>query len=264
LPTHLLVLDIETIPDTTVLPYLTGHTASDPEEGRAQLAAYHLGITNGRNAFPRQLFHRVIALHALEVPFAAPHRPIRMHRLGGGTMTEETIVRTFFNQLGPTLPRLVTFGGRGFDLPVLRYRALKYGIAAPWLYRNGNRWDQYVGRYGMTWHYDLLEWWSDHGVSARVRLQELCALCALPGKHQGSAEQVWTWYQAQQHDAIAAYCDGDVWNTYLLYLATLRHNGMLSAQEAPALYAQFRAYLAQEAVQRPHACMFEAACTPES
>ena len=238
----LLVLDIETIPDITVLPALTGETPHTPEEGRAMMEAYHLRVTEWRNAFPRQLFHRIVAAHALEVRITAlPEGRERYHVVGmrclGQTEasdtppTEHAIVHDFCTRVGQSLPRLVTFGGRGFDIPVLRYRALKHGIAARWLYQSGDRWQNYMTRYAHQWHCDLLDVWSDYGLSARVRLQELCALCGIPGKINGTAAEVWGWHHAGAHRNIATYCATDVHNTYLLYLHTMHHRGVLAPED---------------------------------
>ena len=36
-------------------------------------------------------------------------------------------------------PRLVTYNGRSFDLPVLKYRAMMHGVQASWLHQGGDR-----------------------------------------------------------------------------------------------------------------------------
>ena len=37
-------------------------------------------------------------------------------------------------------PRLVSWNGGGFDLPVIRYRAMLHGVAAPEFYRLDGEW----------------------------------------------------------------------------------------------------------------------------
>ena len=66
----LFVFDIETVPDIDVLPQLTGETAPDPATGREMLEKYHLDITNGRNGFARQPFHKVVAISFLRASSA--------------------------------------------------------------------------------------------------------------------------------------------------------------------------------------------------
>ena len=62
----LFIFDIETIPDTSAVANLTGSDTRDVAKLREELEAYHLEITDGRNGFPRQPFHKVVAISFLE------------------------------------------------------------------------------------------------------------------------------------------------------------------------------------------------------
>ena len=62
----LFVFDIETVPDTDSVQNLTGFSDPSVTERRAELERYHLEITQGNNAFPRQPLHRVVAISFLE------------------------------------------------------------------------------------------------------------------------------------------------------------------------------------------------------
>ena len=63
---NVFVFDIETVPDTDAVENLTGFTDPNMSARREELERYHLEITDGRNAFPRQPFHRVVAISFLE------------------------------------------------------------------------------------------------------------------------------------------------------------------------------------------------------
>ena len=67
----LFVFDIETVPDTDAVPNLTGFREPGEEARRAELERYHLEITDGHNGFPRQPFHRVVAISFLEAVTAS-------------------------------------------------------------------------------------------------------------------------------------------------------------------------------------------------
>jgi hypothetical protein len=45
---------------------LTGFNNPDVEARRVELERYHIKITNGRNSFPRQPFHKVVTISFLE------------------------------------------------------------------------------------------------------------------------------------------------------------------------------------------------------
>jgi predicted PolB exonuclease-like 3'-5' exonuclease len=228
----LFVFDVETVPDTSVLPGLTGQSVpSDPKEAREALEQYHLGITDGRNAFPRQPFHKVVAVSFLRATIQRDGRveayDFEEVRSGGNEdSSEEELLKGFFAYCGKLRPRLVSYNGRGFDLPVLKYRAMKYGISAPWLHQAENKWENYNSRYAPHWHCDLQEVLSDYGASARVRLNEVCAAWGLPGKTGIDGGKVADMFDAGEVDAIRRYCETDVLNTYLVYLRWALHTGL--------------------------------------
>ncbi len=253
----LIVFDIETVPDTEAVPALTGIDDPDVAARRDALTRYHLEITDGRNPFPRQPFHRVVAISFLRAEIEHDAEGERYHlaelRSGGTPSTDEAgLVAGFFQFLDRQRPRLVTFNGRGFDLPVLRYRAMRHGVAAPVLHQSKDRWNAYSSRYSDDWHCDLLDVLSDRGASARVRLNEICAVLGLPGKPGMDGADVMTRFDAGDIGGIRDYCETDVLNTYLLYLRHMHHRGTLPADGFRKANADLLAYLEAEAPERPH------------
>ena len=63
-------------------------------------------------------------------------------------------------------PRLVSFNGRGFDMPLLELCAFRYGIAIPdWFAEDARNFDQPRYRYNTAAHFDLYEWVTNSGAS---------------------------------------------------------------------------------------------------
>ena len=62
---HLMVFDIETVPDVSAVPNLLGTEAESLEEKHRMLTDYHLKITDGKNSFLRQPFHQIITISIL-------------------------------------------------------------------------------------------------------------------------------------------------------------------------------------------------------
>ena len=74
---------------------------------------------------------------------------------------------------------LVTFNGRGFDLPVLETRAMKYGIPLARYFANQELRQTYRGsRYIDLYHFDLCDFLSNFG--AVYRRGSLDLLAKLP------------------------------------------------------------------------------------
>lgn len=251
----LFVFDIETVPDTDAVKNLTGSTSTDVAELRQALEQYHLDITDGKNAFLRQPFHKVVAISFLEAEIHREgnneHYELTDLRSGGRVeATEKDLLEGFFRHVGKIKPRLISFNGRTFDLPVLKYRAMVHGIAAPWLYQSGDKWSNYQQRYSLDWHCDLLEALSDFGASARIKLNEVCSVLGLPGKIGVDGSQVMPMYDEGRLQEIRDYCETDVLNTYLVYLRFMQHRGTLSPESYQKAIADIVAFIQSE--DRPH------------
>lgn len=261
MPTNtLFVFDIETIPDTDAVPALTGETDPDIDMRRAALEAYHLEITGGKNAFPRQPFHKIVAISFLEAEIDREDGEVyllRELRSGGEeNFDEKRLVQGFFQHFQRLRPRLVSFNGRGFDLPVLKYRAMVHGIQAPLLHDTTNKWENYGARYATDWHCDLAEVLSDFGASARIKMNEVCAALGLPGKVGIDGGDVTTLFDAGRLSDIRDYCETDVLNTYLLYLRRQLVAGATSRPAYNRSVADVIALIEAEGETRPHLRQF--------
>ncbi len=253
----LLVFDIETVPDTDALPNLTGFEDPDVGARRAELERYHLEVTHGANPFPRQPFHRVVAIAFLEAEIQTEGGVetylLRELRSGGeANWDEKKLIQGFFAYVQRSRPRLVSFNGRTFDLPVLRYRAMVHGITAPYLYTAGDKWDNYMRRYSPDWHCDLLDVLSDYGASARVRLNEVCAVLGLPGKFGIAGGDVAGLIDAHKLEEVRRYCETDVLNTYLVYLRHRLHTGGLALEGYNRAVGDVIAMIQDAGEARPH------------
>jgi len=253
----LFVFDIETIPDTDAVPNLTGFTEPDLAARRAELERYHLEITDGRNSFPRQPFHRVVAISFLEaeIEYAGAQEIYYLKELRSGGeagFDEAQLLQGFFQYFEHLKPRLVSFNGRTFDLPVLKYRAMVHGIAAPWLYGAGDKWNSYKSRYAMDWHCDLLDVLRDYGASTAIKLSEVCAVMGFPGKFGADGSKVAEMIDTGDIQGVRDYCETDVLNTYLVYLRTMLHRGTVTREGYNRAVADVITMIEQAGNDRPH------------
>jgi hypothetical protein len=133
-------------------------------------------------------------------------------------------------------PALVTWNGRGFDLPVLMLRSLRYGISAPWYYRKSG----YRYRYSTERHIDLCDVLADHGAARMTSLHGAARLIGLPGKEGVDGSQVEALYRTGQLEVLRGYCLSDVAQTAFLFLRYRLLAGLLDraayTQAATALF----------------------------
>ena len=149
-------------------------------------------------------------------------------------------------------PRLVSFNGRTFDLPVLKYRAMLHGVSAKWLYDSGDKWNNYGSKYSLDWHCDLLDAFSDFGASARVKMQEVSALFGIPSKLDCDGGDVDAMFSSGRISEIRDYCELDVVNTYVLYLRYMFHRGTLNMEGYEQSLDELLDFMTMNQDEKPH------------
>lgn len=255
---NLFVFDIETIPDLNAARNLLDLPEGSTAELRQGLEKYHLDLTDQKNSFLRQPFHQVVAISFLEAEIVRDFNGQEFYRLidirSGGDLasTEADLIKGFFAHLKKNFSRLVSFNGKCFDLPVLKYAAMKHEVEAGWLYKKGDKWNNYSSRYSLDWHCDLADAFSDFGASAKVKMNELCAAFNLPGKIGVDGSQVMPMFDAGKLQEIRDYCETDVINTYLLYLTYQHHNGSLTKESLVKCKENLREFLEVKAEEKKH------------
>ena len=136
---------------------------------------------------------------------------------------ERHLLENFSRFVGKARPVLVTYNGRGFDLPVIAMRALCHGVSLGWYYREKNV--RY--RYSEEGHLDLCDWLADHGATRSGSLDAVARLIGLPGKTGIDGSQVEGLYNAGQLGEVQRYCLADVAQTAFLFLRFRLLQGVL-------------------------------------
>ena len=119
-------------------------------------------------------------------------------------------------------PTLVSFNGRGFDLPLLELAAFRYGVAIPgWFQPQAKSSDHPRSRYNMTAHLDLCELLTNFGCTRFQGGLSLAAnLLGKPGKMDVQGNMVQDLHDAGRLAEIHDYCRCDVLDTYFVFLRT--------------------------------------------
>jgi predicted PolB exonuclease-like 3'-5' exonuclease len=164
--------------------------------------------------------------------------------LGVDRYSEAELVARFW-QLFESVTTLVTFNGRGFDLPVLEIQALRRGLSLPRYFTGGT----YRGsRYSDAYHMDLCDFISNFGAAhRRGSLDVLARVAGLPGKYSIAGEDVEYLFRQGRIKEINQYCMTDALQTFLLFLRVELLRGKLNSENYAAAAAAAREYLAQRA-----------------
>ena len=236
--------DIETIPDPAYGRRVDGLSGDDATVIRT-MVAQRLEETKGRTAYPAPPLHRVVAVSVAWLDPAKNRFAIKA--LGDGAWDEPSQLRAFAKLLDhDPAPRLVSWNGNGFDLPILRYRSMLHRIAMPGLYRSAGpwRWNNYENRYH-DMHLDLMDVLSGYGASRRVGLAMLGDLLAFPNK-AFLEHDVYEHLLRGEDELIRTYCKLDVVTTLLGFLRWCLHRGELSHHDEDRLVGLVATELARQ------------------
>ncbi|MCJ7555487.1 MAG: 3'-5' exonuclease [Gammaproteobacteria bacterium] len=236
--------DIETVPDVELGRVLYGLEGLSDEDVAHAMVNKRMQATGGDFLPLHQ--HRIVAI---SVAYRSASG-FRVWSLGEPDSGEDDIVRRFFDGLARFSPDLISWNGSGFDLPVLHYRALKHGLDASRYWEMGDsdqsfRWNNYLSRFHWR-HIDLMDVLSGFQGRSRAPLDEIALMLGFPGKLGMSGSKVWDCYLQGEIGRIRDYCETDVLNTYLIYLAFERMRGNLNPAEYEAECAKVRSSLVED------------------
>lgn len=250
-----LVFDLETVPDIEGARRLHDfHGLSDAEVAEALFALRR--IRTG-SEFLQHPLQRVVSIGVLY----HGGDQLKLSAFGRDNEDEAELIRQFFDVIEKRTPTLVSWNGGGFDLPVLHYRALLHGIAAPRYWEQGDddrsfRYNNYLSRFHWR-HIDLMDVLAGYQARAVAGLDMIASLLGFPGKLGMDGSQVWPAWRDGDRAGIHDYVEHDVLNTYLVFLRFERMRGLLTPEGLARREAQLREYLVQ--VRAPHLDAFLAA-----
>jgi len=141
--------------------------------------------------------------------------------------------------------KLVTFNGRGFDLPLLELAAFRYGFPArDYFARGRNRFNGDL---------DLMDWMTNYGASRGFAggLDLLAKMLGKPGKLDVSGDQVYEMYRAGRYQEINDYCMFDTLDTYFVFLRTRILTGDVTPEQEAELVAKAKKTLAAQTRDLP-------------
>lgn len=247
--TPTLVFDLETIPDIVGLRRLNGWSEDVPDSEVATRAFAARKEVTGSDFLPLHL-HRVAVVGCV----FRDDQGFRVKCLGQEDDPEPALLAGFFKTIERYTPKLISWNGSGFDLPVLHYRSLIHGVAAPRYWDMGEedrdfKYNNYLSRYH-TRHLDLMDVLAKYNGRGNAPLDDLAKLCGFPGKLGMDGSQVWQAWTDGRAAQVRAYCETDVVNTWLVYCRFRLLRGELDTSSYDAEIALVRSTLEQST--EPH------------
>lgn len=205
----IVVLDLETVVDPTL-----------PPPPRAK---------DGSELFPPPPYHQIVVMGA-----ALLDAQLRMKRIwvvgeGQGEQAALGALAVFLDEQDRRghPATLVSWNGRGFDLPVISARCLRYGLRFGWYYASRDA--RY--RYSTEGHFDLMDYLGDHGAARPCSLDLAARLIGMPGKMDVHGADVEALIAEGKLEQVQAYCLSDVAQTVALLLRTQLLRGEITSDE---------------------------------
>lgn len=141
--------------------------------------------------------------------------------------------------------KLITFNGRGFDLPLLELAAFRYGLSSKDHFNYSRR--RFDG-----WHLDLMDWLTNFGAYRMTGgLNMLSKLLGKPGKMAVQGDQVYAMHQAGKFQDINDYCMFDTLDSYFVFLRTRVLSGDLTLEKEQEAVHRAKEWLKSKTTEFP-------------
>lgn len=202
-----LIFDIETVPDETLWK-------PSPPKPRSRAKT---------DQFAPLYAHRIIV-----IGFAMFDDNLAFMGANAVANDNEIALITQFSEWFATQPAtLVTFNGRGFDVPVLNLRALRHGIDQRYYGPQHRR------RYDEENHLDLMAALTEYGALGRAgfSLGVLSSVIGLGSKSEFDGSMVAAAYAKGEIEKIRSYCVQDCLRSGFLLMRYLLMRGRLPADQ---------------------------------
>ena len=248
--TAFLVFDTESVPDGQLLARVKyPRETLTPEEAIDRARAEARECSRDGSDFLPVSFQVPVAVCVLRVGSDWTIQGLTC--LDAPTFRPPEVVRQFWRGVAHyNRAKLVTFNGRGFDLPLMELAAFDHGCPAPGYFQNSRN------RFGGM-HIDLMDWLSNYGACRLAGGLSMMAQRGAGGSPAGcgkldvTGEQVYSLHKEGKLQEINDYCMFDTLDTFFVFLRTRVLMGEMSAEDEQALALRARLWLGQKVRELP-------------
>jgi 3'-5' exonuclease len=242
-----IIFDTESVPDGKLLRIARYQDEQFTDEEAVEKAREEaLEASEGRTDFISPVYQIPVALCLAKI---APSFLIEeLVLLDEPEFRPREITMAFWKGLIHYKVPIVTFNGRGFDIPLMEMAAYRYGISAP------NHFSEKFGsryRFGDR-HIDLMDWLTNFGaVRQGYSLNLLSKLLGKPGKMSTKGEDVQDMYSRGLKKEINEYCACDVLDTYFVFLRYLVLTGILTIEKEQETVRRTKGWIEEKEKSMP-------------
>lgn len=224
-----LIFDIETLTDHRSGAHLYGLDL--PEEDLEQALMKIRRQESGMD-FQRLPLHEIVCISGF---WLDENGTMKLFSFSQEHFSEAEILKKFLSIFDKRHPTLVSWNGSQFDLPVILFRAMYHGLSAPSLFDQGEidtqkRYNNYQNRYHHR-HVDLMDVMAMFNGRHFQKLDDIAHLLGFPGKRGIKGYFIPEYVKTKQWLKLTSYCEGDVLNTWLIFLRWNLLKGQISLSD---------------------------------
>ncbi len=244
-----LVFDVESVPDAKLIKMV-----KYPDRDIDELSAVKLfqdevlEITDGKSSFIPVTFQYPVSICVAKVHDDFTISDIIC--LDEPRFRTGEMVRLFWHGVEDLYNHssLITFNGRGFDIPLLELMAFRYGYKAKRHFK-----DKFAGRFRFgTKHIDLQDWLTNYNaIKLNGGLNLLAKIMGKPGKTTIKGDEVYEMFLSGKIREINDYCIHDVLDTYFVFLRTRVLLGELSIEKEQKIVSGAKNFIEERSDESP-------------
>ena len=226
------VFALSTVPDTATTRRLFG--LEDLDDKAVSKVLFHRRKQQTGSSEELRWDQRAIASLTL---IRHSEQGVQLDSLNASKLGEEELLDAFF-RAASEVDRIVAWNGEDIDLPLIRFRCLKYSIGHPEYGRTAAQ--------GAETHIDIARWLSASGTD-RPTLDETACKLGFPGMLNRSEQTAMDAWLLGRQNEVQAFSDIAALNSYLLALRLFAVRGEVGGPETTTALEQLHELLAAAA-----------------
>jgi len=242
-----IIFDTESVPDGRLIKLVKYRDEDISEEEAIEKAKKQaLESSGGKTDFLPPVFQFPVALCLLKIEQDLSINELVL--LDEPHFRSFEIVKDFWKGLNHYKVPIISYNGRGFDLPLMEVAAFRYGLSVPYHFSSRNS-----TRYRFSdKHIDLMDWITNYGACRQgYSLDLFSKLLGKPGKMATKGSDVYEMFLRGEIREINEYCAYDVFDTYFIFLRHLVLLGKITIEMEKSIVQLAKKWITENSLKHP-------------